>query len=109
MEPSVVVRPDAERVRVIRCVGDFDQDTLAPLTTAAQEAAEAPELRRIVLDVSAVTFADTSMLNLMLRLLRTERLVLAGPLPAPLRRLLELTQVLELFPVADSVTAARAL
>lgn len=105
--PSVVVLPDADGVRVITCAGEFDQDTLGPLTEAADDAAGAGTVHRIVLDVSGVAFADSSMLNLMLRLLRTGRLVLAGPLPHQLDRLLELTDARSLFTVADSVDHAR--
>ncbi|WP_326592484.1 hypothetical protein [Streptomyces sp. NBC_01294] len=49
------------------------------------------------------------MLNEMLSLLRTSRLVLAGPLPRTLGRVLELTEADRLFPTADSIEAARAL
>ncbi|MFD5891275.1 hypothetical protein ACFWHQ_35655 [Streptomyces sp. NPDC060334] len=41
-------------------------------------------VRRIVLDVTAIRFADSSMLNVMPLLLRTSRLVLAGPNPGQL-------------------------
>ncbi|WP_392895528.1 STAS domain-containing protein [Streptomyces sp. LN699] len=77
--------------------------------TCATPAAADPTIRRIVLDVSRLTFADSSMLNEMLRLLRSGRLVLAGPLPPSLRRVFELTQAGPLFPAADSVEAARTL
>ncbi|MFJ9080078.1 hypothetical protein ACIRO3_33300 [Streptomyces sp. NPDC102278] len=65
--------------------------------------------RRVVLDVTATTFADSSMLNTMLLLLRAGRLVLAGPMPTKLGRLLDITQARELFPTADTVDAARTL
>lgn len=103
------VWPDEDGVRVIVCVGEFDQDTLQPLRESSAQAAADPGLRRIVLDVSQVAFADSSMLNQMLLLLRTGRLVLAGPIPPQLSRLLDLTEARSLFPVADSVDAARTL
>ncbi|MET9468005.1 STAS domain-containing protein [Streptomyces sp. NPDC006544] len=106
---QVAVRPDVDGVRVIECAGEFDQDTLHPLKTAAIEAAADTHVRRIVLDVSGVAFADSSMLNLMLLLLRSGRLVLAGPVPAQLDRLMEITQSRSLFTTADGVEAARAL
>ncbi|WP_405704966.1 STAS domain-containing protein [Streptomyces xanthophaeus] len=109
MEHHVEVRPDEDGVRVIVCVGEFDQDTLEPLRTSGARAAADPAVRRIVLDVSQVAFADSSMLNEMLLLLRTGRLVLAGPLPPQLSRLLDLTQARDLFPIADSVEAASSL
>ncbi|CAM5671459.1 hypothetical protein SAVIM338S_07041 [Streptomyces avidinii] len=109
MGQQVQVPSDVDGVRVIVCVGDFDQDTLEPLTAACTAATDDSGVRRIVLDVAQVDFADSTMLNLMLVLLRTRRLVLAGPLPHRLERLLHLTQALDLFEVADSVDAARAL
>ncbi|MFD9359587.1 STAS domain-containing protein [Streptomyces sp. NPDC060031] len=109
MEQQVRVRPDEDGVRVIVCVGEFDQDTLQPLRESSAQAAADPDVRRIVLDVSQVGFADSSMLNQMLLLLRTGRLVLAGPVPPQLGRLLDLTEARGLFPVADSVEAASRL
>ncbi|OEJ35135.1 STAS domain-containing protein [Streptomyces subrutilus] len=101
--------PDEGGVRVIVCGGEFDQDTLGPLQRACTAAAEDRGVRRIVLDVAEVTFADSSMLNLMLLVRRTGRLVLAGPLPHQLGRLLDLTAARDLFPTAEGIDAARAL
>lgn len=109
MELKVRVLPDEDGVRVIVCAGEFDQDTLGPLTAACTAAADDPGLRRIVLDVAQVTFADSAMLNLMLSLRRTGRLVLAGPVPPRLGRLLEVTGARDLFPTADGIEAARSL
>ncbi len=109
MKQLVTVAPDADGVRVITCAGEFDQDTLEPLRKAAGQAADDPAVRLIVLDVSGVTFADSSMLNEIIRLRRTGRpLVLAGPLSHQLDRLFELTQAHQLFTVTDGVEAARA-
>ncbi|MEU9415905.1 STAS domain-containing protein [Streptomyces sp. NPDC048272] len=109
MEQRVRVLPDDSGVRVIVCMGDFDADTLGPLKTAATAAADDRAVRRIVLDVTDVTFADSSMLNVMILLLRTGRLVLAGTVPAQLGRLLDITQARPLFTTADTIEAARAL
>lgn len=49
------------------------------------------------------------MLNVMILLLRTGRLVLAGTMPPQLSRLLNLTGAGPLFPTADTVEAARVL
>ncbi|WP_167367956.1 STAS domain-containing protein [Streptomyces agglomeratus] len=107
MEQQVTVLQDKDGVRVIECAGEFDQDTLPPLKAATTEAAGDPALRRIVLDVSRVTFADSAMLNTLLMLLRSGRLVLAGPIPVQLDRLMEITQCRALFTTADSMEAAR--
>ncbi|MEU9033058.1 STAS domain-containing protein [Streptomyces sp. NPDC048383] len=109
MEQLVRVLPDEDDVRVIVCGGEFDQDTLGHLQEAGTAAVDDPGVRRIVLDVTAVTFADSSMLNLMPLLLRSGRLVLAGPLPDRLGRLLDVTEVRALFTTTDGTEAARAL
>ncbi|MCY0944835.1 STAS domain-containing protein [Streptomyces antarcticus] len=110
MDQEVLVLPEEDDgVRVITCSGAFDQATLEPLRRACAPALADPAVRRIVLDVSRVTFADSSMLNTMLRLLRTSSLVLAGPLPRTLARVLELTQADRLFPTADGMREARTL
>jgi anti-anti-sigma factor len=80
--------------------------------------ASAPELRKrfdeadgpLVLDFARVTFIDSAVLKELLRA-RVElaerglRLVLAG-VPAPVRRLLDLTRTSELFEDAPDVEAA---
>ncbi|MCY0922107.1 STAS domain-containing protein [Streptomyces sp. H27-G5] len=110
MQQEVLVLPDeGDDVRVIACVGEFDQDTLGPFRQAGNPAVADPAVRRIVLDVSRLTFADSSMLNEMLRLLRSGRLVLAGPIPPSLQRVFELTGAGSLFPTAVSVEAACTL
>ncbi len=109
MEQQVRVLPDEGGVRVIVCVGDFDQDTLEPLGQACTDAEDDQGERRIVLDVTGVDFADSSLLNLMVRVLRTGRLVVAGPVPPRLGRLLDLTQVRGLLPTTDGIDAARSL
>ncbi|MEU6313141.1 STAS domain-containing protein [Streptomyces sp. NPDC047014] len=109
MQQQVQVLPDEDGVRLIVCAGEFDQDNLAPLASACTTAVEDPRVRRIVLDVTALTFADSSMLNLMLRVRASDRLVLAGPLPTQLTRVLDLTATREIFTLAESAEAARAL
>ncbi|MFI5761929.1 STAS domain-containing protein [Streptomyces sp. NPDC051563] len=109
MEPSVTVSPDIGGVRVITCAGEFDQDTLEPLRQAIAEALADP-VRTIVLDVSAITFADSSMLNELIRLRHAGRpLVLAGPLNPQMARLFELTSTYQIFTIVDGVDAALAL
>ncbi|MFD3809199.1 STAS domain-containing protein [Streptomyces sp. NPDC058611] len=110
MEREVLALPDeGDGVRVITCAGEFDLATQQPLRQACDPALNDRAIRRIVLDVSRITFADSSMLNTMLRLLRTGRLVLAGPLPRSLTRVLDPFHVRDLFPTAGSVKEARTL
>ncbi|MEV6576478.1 STAS domain-containing protein [Streptomyces sp. NPDC051577] len=103
------VWPDEDEVRVIVCVGDFDAETLGGLKAASAAAIDDSGVRRIVLDIGGVTFADSSMLNVMILLLNSGRLVLAGIMPPQLGRLLEVTQAGQLFTIADTVEAARGL
>ncbi|WP_411107728.1 STAS domain-containing protein [Streptomyces sp. cmx-4-9] len=109
MEQRVQVPPDEHGVRVVICSGEFDADTLGPLETAVEAAVHDPTVQRIVLDVTAVEFADSTFLTLMLRLLHTGRLVLVGPASRRLNRVFDLTQAGDLFTVVDSVDAARRL
>ncbi|WP_437081094.1 STAS domain-containing protein [Streptomyces sp. enrichment culture] len=105
----VEVLADKGGVRVIRCVGDFDLGVLAPLTAACEAAAADPGVAKVVLDVSAVGFADSAFLNRLLWLRRQQPTVLAGPLPSRLLRLLQLTGALSVFTIADGVEAARTI
>lgn len=110
MEQDVVVLPDeGDGVRVIACSGDFDQASLQALRQACAPAVADPAVRRIVLDVSRITFADSAMLDTMLYLHRSGRLVLAGPLPRSLVPVFELTMAGRLFAVAGTVEEARTL
>ncbi|MFI5672846.1 STAS domain-containing protein [Streptomyces sp. NPDC051704] len=94
---------------MIACSGDFDQATLEPLRRACARAVADPAVRRIVLDVSRVTFVDSSMLDAMLHLQRSGRLVLVGPLPRLLAQVLEITLTSQPFTIAGSVEEARTL
>ena len=103
------IRPDDAGVRVIVCVGEFDQDTIGPLQAAANAASADPAVRWIALDVTGVEFADSTFLNLLLRLRRTGRLVLIGPTPHRLNRVFDLTQAGDLFQVVASAQDAYRL
>ncbi|MFJ7269499.1 hypothetical protein ACIQV3_23115 [Streptomyces sp. NPDC099050] len=65
-------------------MGDSGRESLHLLRAADDDLG----VRRIVLDVSRATFADSTMLIL----LRTGRLVLAGPVPPRQGRVLGLAQ-----------------
>jgi anti-sigma B factor antagonist len=84
----------------------------APELREHLEAAMAEGARRVVLDLNAVEFMDSSMLKELLRA-NSEmgsggaQLVLAAPQPAA-RRLLELTRTDELFEIADDRASALA-
>ncbi|WP_330328758.1 STAS domain-containing protein [Streptomyces sp. NBC_00536] len=73
---------------VIEARGELDQDTLAPLEDALASAAGSHPL--VVLDAGAITFGDSSFLNMLLRLHRTTTLRIAAP-AEQLVRLFQLT------------------
>ncbi|MEU2507375.1 STAS domain-containing protein [Streptomyces sp. NPDC007863] len=86
--------------------GEFDRDTL-PCLRAALDDAYAAEAERIALDLSGVTFGDSSFLDELLEARgRPGRLVLAGPFTGQIRRLLELTGTDGVFALAPDRAAA---
>ncbi|QES46951.1 anti-sigma factor antagonist [Streptomyces venezuelae] len=86
---------------VVAARGELDQDTLAPLEAALDAAADRSRL--VVLDAGAVTFGDSSFLNLLLRLHHLTTLRIAAP-GDQLRRVFALTgadTVLSLYPTVE--------
>ncbi|CAM5497776.1 STAS domain-containing protein [Streptomyces xanthochromogenes] len=92
---------------VVAAEGELDAETLAPLQQALEEAAATRPV--VVFDASAVPFADSSTLNLLLRIHRTTTLRIAAAQPQ-LLRVLEITgadMALALFPsLTDACKAA---
>ncbi|MFI5762397.1 STAS domain-containing protein [Streptomyces sp. NPDC051563] len=83
---------------VVAARGELDQDTLAPLEEALSTAADRYPL--VVLDAAAITFGDSSFLNLLLRMHHLTTLRIAAP-GEQLRRLFAVTG-------ADTVLSVRA-
>ncbi|MFF5973358.1 STAS domain-containing protein [Streptomyces sp. NPDC012769] len=80
--------------------GEFDSDTVRALHQALTDAQDAGA-ERILLDLSRVTFGDSSFLHELLKAhYGPGRLVLVGPLTNQVRRLFELTGTLRLFHLA---------
>ncbi|MEU9235938.1 STAS domain-containing protein [Streptomyces subrutilus] len=102
--PRVAVRPEKDGTRVVVCSGEFDLDTVGALAAACDQ--EAADARLLVLDVSRVAFADSTFLNVLIRLRNSRPTVLVGPLPNQLHRLLDVTGALSLFEVRDSSASA---
>ncbi|MFJ9080449.1 STAS domain-containing protein [Streptomyces sp. NPDC102278] len=71
------------------------------MAAATQAAAVDPSVRRVILDMSHVSFADSFLLNLLVFLHRTGRLILAGPLPGRVTQLLRLTGMDAVLTIAD--------
>lgn len=92
---------------VVSARGELDQDTLAPLEQALVSAADRHGL--VVLDARAITFGDSSFLNLLLRMHQRTTLRVAAP-GEQLRRLFALTgadTVLSLSPSVEEAVAGR--
>ncbi|MFE4857633.1 STAS domain-containing protein [Streptomyces sp. NPDC056670] len=73
---------------VVAASGELDVQTLPPLQRALEAAARNGQV--VVFDASAVPFADSSTLNLLLTIHRTTTLRIAGAQPQ-LLRILEMT------------------
>ncbi|MGW6414811.1 STAS domain-containing protein [Streptomyces sp. NPDC055055] len=77
--------------------GEFDMDSIGSLPRALSDA-YADGATCIQLDISAVTFGDSSFLNALIRARSgTARLVLVGPVPDQLAHLFDLTGATALF------------
>ncbi|MFJ9721528.1 STAS domain-containing protein [Streptomyces sp. NPDC101209] len=86
---------------VVIAHGDYDLDSIGRLTQALDTAAA--QHKRVVLDASGVTFADSTFLNLLLNTHRHTDLRIAAPAPQ-LRRILEITgadTLLDIRPTVD--------
>ncbi|MEW2417839.1 STAS domain-containing protein [Streptomyces sp. NPDC046866] len=94
--PKVTVKSEAGGVPVVVCSGDFDMDTTNLLAEAGGKAAPGEPM---VVDVTQVTFADSSFLNALIRLRNDRPVALQGPLPDQLHRLMEMTGALALFAI----------
>lgn len=107
MRLQVSTEPEDGPVRVIHCAGELDVESAPGLQQAGEQAAFESGVRRLILDVSGLTFADSSGLNCLIRLHQMVPLVLSGPVPDQLLRLLQVTGADEIFPRAGNVDAAR--
>ncbi|MFE0510688.1 STAS domain-containing protein [Streptomyces sp. NPDC058964] len=85
---SAVIQYELDGAWVVVAHGAYDMSSLLPLREALESAAS--KHARVVVDASGLTFADSSFLNLLLRIHHTTSLRVAGPAPQ-LLRVLELT------------------
>ncbi|AGJ55605.1 STAS domain-containing protein [Streptomyces sp. NPDC001110] len=87
---------------VVRAQGDLDSDTIDPLFIALWEAA--PGHAVVVLDASAVTFADSSFLSLLIEVHRRTELRVAAPgtVLARLLRTAGLDRVIMSYPTLEA-------
>ncbi|MFI8320689.1 STAS domain-containing protein [Streptomyces sp. NPDC085529] len=91
---------------LLNVTGEFDRDTLPCLRDALGDV-DGEQRECVLLDLSGVTFGDSSFLNELLEThRRAARLVVVGPFTGQIRRLFELTgadRVLEIAEDRDSV------
>nr|WP_202451741.1 STAS domain-containing protein [Streptomyces sp. SID4948] len=105
----ITVLADGDAV-VVRVTDEIDADS-APLLSRTLEQAVLRSPGRTVVDLSAVPFADSSILHVLLTAQRRHtdaggRLIVAGPFSDIVRRLFEVTGTAELFTMADTFDQA---
>ncbi|SEF15572.1 STAS domain-containing protein [Streptomyces sp. Ag109_O5-10] len=104
--PELSVRVDRRaQVVVVTVRGEVDYDDVADFERA-WEAADRAGMPVTAVDLAGVTFADSMLLNALVRARHRHRadgrtLVLVGPLRAAVSRLLEISGTAELFTVTD--------
>ncbi|MCZ0982197.1 STAS domain-containing protein [Streptomyces diastatochromogenes] len=99
------------RTAVLTVAGELDMETAGRLQELLTEQFGQGR-RRLVLDLSALDFMDSSGLNVLIRAVNRAResdgdLYLAAPTPA-VRRILEITGVMTTIPPHDAVADALA-
>ncbi|MFB6710324.1 STAS domain-containing protein [Streptomyces sp. NPDC056333] len=96
-----------ERVAVITPVGDVHLHNLADVVDVLAQVLSDTSTDATLLDLSEVTFADSTFLNQLIQALSDHTsiarpLVLTGPLQSAVRRLLEITGTDTFLPLADT-------
>ncbi|MFD3533044.1 STAS domain-containing protein [Streptomyces sp. NPDC058664] len=105
LDRVAVRQHEAHGTWVVAASGAYDMETIAPLTTALDAAAE--KYQRVVLDVSGVTFADSAFLNLLISTHRRTDLCLVDPTPQ-VKRILEITGLDTVLKMRETLKDAAA-
>ncbi|MEE1757031.1 STAS domain-containing protein [Streptomyces sp. SP18CS02] len=102
-----ITEDDESGVRVVAVSGEADLENVGPLDDLLREAADGSG--RLVLDLSGLAFADSTMVNVILRAYTDlgERLRIAAPSEF-MRRLFDLTGLDSVLPLYDGVAEALA-
>ncbi|GHB56090.1 anti-sigma factor antagonist [Streptomyces cirratus] len=103
--PRIQVLLDEDGVRVVVLSGEFDVDSVGPLAQVLADAAR-EGVRRVV-DIARVTFADSSLLNILLAGDREDHLIVAGPVPEQFAQLLRLFAAEMELEIAPTLAEAR--
>jgi anti-anti-sigma factor len=88
---------------VVAAHGTYDLDSITPLETALRTAVE--QHSKVVLDASGITFADSTLLNLLILTHQAGTLRLAAP-SQPLQRICKITGVDNLLEIRQTVDDA---
>ncbi|AIS02212.1 STAS domain-containing protein [Streptomyces glaucescens] len=103
VEGASVVQYPWNGAWVIAARGAYDLHSVAPLADALKAAVGAHP--KVVLDASGITFADSTLLNLLILTHQTGTLRVAAPSPR-LRRLCEITAVDTVLKIRQTVDEA---
>ncbi|WP_435975575.1 STAS domain-containing protein [Streptomyces sp. Qhu_M48] len=99
-EALVCYEPSASPATVVlSAYGEFDADTVACLHEAVVSVCTA-QTDRVLLDLTGVTFAAPAFVDELLAARHRCHLILVGPLPRPVRLVLEAVGVRSLFHIA---------
>ncbi|MFJ5222765.1 STAS domain-containing protein [Streptomyces sp. NPDC088400] len=90
---------------VVILAGEIDIDIASEIELALSDAGRFGA-SRVVIDVSQVVFADSTVLHLLLSAARRYELRLVGPLHPSVRRLLDVTGTAAHFPVDPDLDTA---
>ncbi|MFJ7773152.1 STAS domain-containing protein [Streptomyces sp. NPDC097107] len=104
-EVTTVVQYEWRDAWVVAARGAYDMHSITPLADALDTAAGGH--RKVVLDASGITFADSTLLNLLILTCRATDLRVAAP-TRQLQRILELTGVDTVLTVRATVEDAAA-
>ncbi|MFC9942506.1 STAS domain-containing protein [Streptomyces pratensis] len=100
--PVVAAEGEINGFWVVRARGDLDSDSIDPLFIAMWQAVAGHDV--VVLDASAITFADSSFLSLLIEVHQRTELRIAAPGTAVTRllRIAGVDRVLRSFPTLDA-------
>jgi anti-anti-sigma factor len=102
-EGAAVLQYEWRGAWVVAADGAYDLDSIRPLAHALDTAAKTHP--KVILDASGVTFADSTLLNLLILTHRTGTLRVVAPSPQ-LQRLCEITGVDTLLDIRETVDDA---
>ncbi|GAA2564484.1 STAS domain-containing protein [Streptomyces fimbriatus] len=105
LDQATVVQYECCGAWVVSARGPYDMNSITPLADALDSAAK--EHRKVVLDASGITFADSTLLNLLILTHHAADLRVASP-TRQVRRLLEVTGVDTVLKVRATVEEAAA-